>query len=165
MEKVVSSESLFNNPLETGVRATVILNATFPKVLDLAALVLLDHLVVHTGDIDGPESLHPNLPHRSGELLVRRQVIEKGLSLMRRLGLIAAVPDKSGIYYQATDEAYPFVDLLRTSYSIRLKERADWLADFIADFDQDDIHQLVTEKLGRWNIEFQEKNYPANNHL
>lgn len=158
MEDISHSESLFHSPVETGVRATVILNAVYPKMYDLATLVLLDHLVVHTDDINGPESMHPKLPHRSGEILVRRHVIEKGIALMRRLGLICATPSKEGIYYQATENAYPFVKLLRTEYSKRLKDRADWLADYVSNMDLEAFNKIVVEKLGRWNIEFQEGN-------
>lgn len=50
---------LFNSPLETGVRAVVVLNAAYPKAFDLSQVTWFDHLVVHTSDIGGPKSLHP----------------------------------------------------------------------------------------------------------
>lgn len=165
MENLNQTGNLFHSPLETGVRATVILNAVYPRMFDLYTLTLLDHLIVHTADLDGPESMHPQLPHRTGEMLVRRQIIEKGLSVMRKLSLVAISPKKEGIYYQSTDEAYPFVKLLRTSYSQRLKDRAEWLANYLSEFDQDDINKLVVEKLGRWNIEFQEGSYYGNDRI
>jgi ABC-three component (ABC-3C) system Middle Component 2 len=62
---------LFNSSLETGVRAVVVLDAAFPRAFDLSQLTWLDHLVVHTADIGGPDSLHPDIPQRTGELLVR----------------------------------------------------------------------------------------------
>ena len=43
---------LFNSPLETGVRAVVVLDAAFPRCFDLAHLTWFDHLVVHTRDFD-----------------------------------------------------------------------------------------------------------------
>src|SRR4051794_18613760 len=79
----------FNSPLETGVRALTILEAAFPNSCDLQRLVELDYLVVHSGDVGGPESLHAPLPLRAGELLVRRELIEKGLLLMMSRGLVA----------------------------------------------------------------------------
>ena len=42
---------LFNSPLETGVRAVVVLDAVFPRSLDVGHLTWCDHLVVHTADI------------------------------------------------------------------------------------------------------------------
>ena len=70
---------LFNSSLETGVRSAVILDATFPRAFDLSQLTWLDHLVVHTADIGGPDSLHPDIPQRTGELLVRRRLVEDRL--------------------------------------------------------------------------------------
>lgn len=148
---------LFNSPLETGVRALIILNAAYPLSFELTKLTWLDHLVVHTGDIDGPASLHPNLPQRSGEILVRRRLIEEGVTLMRRLHLITTMPNESGIAYQATDEAYPLIELMRTSYAAELKNRAQWLVENVCSLGEETMHKLIVAKLGRWNVEFQEK--------
>jgi hypothetical protein len=151
------SASLFNSQLETGIRALIILDAAYPKSFDLTKLTWFDHLVVHTGDIDGPVSLHPNLPQRSGEILVRRRLIEDSLTLMRRLHLVATTTDERGIAYQATDEAYPLVKLMRAGYTTELKIRAKWLVENVCSRSDEAIHNLITAKLGRWNIEFQEK--------
>jgi hypothetical protein len=145
---------LFNSPLETGIRALVILNAAHPMMFDLSQMTWFDHLVVHTGDIGGPESLHPDLPHRSGELLVRRRIIEQSLTLMRRLHLVDIVADSDGILYQASDEVYPFVELMRTPYARAMKERARWLAENVCTMGAASIKELVAEKIGRWEVEF-----------
>lgn len=71
--------------------------------------------MVHTADIDGPESLHPNIPQRNGELLVRRALVEEGLALMRRMHMIEAKFTADGIVYVACDQAGPFVRLRRKS--------------------------------------------------
>jgi len=147
---------LFNSQLETGVRALFILNESYPKTLDLTKLTWLDHLVVHTGDIDGPASLHPNVPQRSGEILVRRRLIEDSLNLMRRLHLVSICTDERGLAYQATEEAYPVIDLMRTSYATELKERAKWLVENVCSRGDEAIHDLIENTLGRWNVEFQE---------
>ena len=52
----------FNSPLETGVRAVAILVAAFPQSFDLQRLLAFEHLLVHTGDVGGPPSLHPPSP-------------------------------------------------------------------------------------------------------
>jgi hypothetical protein len=147
---------LFNSHLETGIRALVLLNAAYPLSFDLIKLTWLDHLVVHTGDIAGPVSLHPNLPQRNGEMLVRRRLIEQGLTLMRRAHLIATIANENGIAYQATDEAYPFVELMRTNYATKLKIRAKWLIENVCPRGDEALYKLIADKLGRWNIEFQD---------
>lgn len=149
------SPHLFNSPLETGIRALVILEAVYPRAFDLSELTWLDHLVVHTADIDGPPSLHPNLPHRTGELLVRRHLIEQGLTLMRRQHLVALEPTPQGILYKASDDGAAIVEHMRTQYARELMYRARWLAGRIEDLSADELQGLVNEKIGRWRVEFQ----------
>mgnify|MGYP000882912115 CR=1 FL=1 len=147
---------LFNSAFETGVRSVVILHASQPSSFDLTHMTWLDHLVVHTADInEGPESLHPDVPQRAGELVVRRQIVERGLGLMCRLHLIDQNYTDEGIVYSAREEAAPFIQLLRTSYGGELKERARWLADFVTSTGKDSLAQIVSEKVGRWTVEFQ----------
>ena len=47
----MNKEYVFNNPIETGLRSLIILNAAYPKPLDLQQLIYYDYLTVHTGDI------------------------------------------------------------------------------------------------------------------
>src|SRR3546814_9907681 len=96
---------LFNSALETGVRSALILDAARPRSFDLAHLTWLDHLVVHTADLGGPPSLHPDIPQRDGELLVRRRNVAAGLVLLRRLPRIVAHSSGAGIYFSSTVEA------------------------------------------------------------
>lgn len=145
---------LFNSPLETGVRSVVLLNTAYPRGFDLTQLTWLDHLVVHTSDIDGPESLHPNIPQRNGELLVRRSLVEDGLALMRRMHLIETQFTDDGILYVACDHAAPFVNLIRSDYGRDLKSRAGWLIEYLAARGFDHLHEIVSTKIGRWAIEF-----------
>lgn len=146
---------LYNSALETGVRTVVLLNAAQPKSFDLMHLTWLDHLVVHTADIDGPVSLHPDIPQRDGELIVRRQNIEEGLRLMRRLHLVSTDYTTDGIMFQVTEEGAQFAQLVRSEYGRLLKARAAWLIDYIGRVDTSEFVRLISEKIGRWSIEFQ----------
>lgn len=152
---------LFNGALETGVRSVVILETAHPRGFDLTQLTWLDHLVVHTADLDGPDSLHPNVPQRNGELLVRRSLVEQGLNLMQRLHLIEVKFTPEGIVYVACEEAAPFVRLVRSQYGRTLRERAKWLLEYFADRGPDHLHEVITQKIGRWAIEFQSDTKPA----
>ncbi|MER9407674.1 threonine transporter [Mesorhizobium caraganae] len=153
---------LFNGSLETGMRAVVMLDAVHPRAFDLSHLTWLDHLVVHTADIGGPESLHPDIPQRTGELLVRRRLVENGLALMRQLDLVDAQNLADGILYIAREEAAAFVDSLRTTYGKALKERAAWLADYISQRADSELADLIATRIGRWSVEFQgEANDPG----
>lgn len=154
-------DELFNSALETGVRTVVILNAAYPRSFDIKELTWLDHLVVHTGDISGPQSLHPNVPHRDAELLVRRSLIEQGISLMRRLHMIEAKYTSEGIVYIALDQAGPFVKLIRTRYGRELKSRAEWLVTYLSEHGEQHLHEVINEKIGRWAVEFQADTQPG----
>jgi len=151
----VRSPQLFNSALETGVRALIVLNAAFPRMFDLAQLTWFDHLVVHTTDVGGPKSLHPDLPQRTGELLVRRRVVEEGVQLMRRLHMIIAIADDNGIAYLASEEASALVETMHTPYALALKSRAEWLAHKLDELSSYELAELIAEKIGRWAVEFQ----------
>ena len=150
-----TSSELFNSALETGVRAVVVLNSAYPRALDLTRLTWFDHLVVHTSDFGGPPSLHPDVPQRSGELLVRRRLIDAGVSLMRRMHLVEMVVDEAGIAYRASDEAPAYIELMRTKYSSELIERAKWLAANVLTLAPSKVESLIADRIGRWAVEFQ----------
>ena len=150
-----SAPALFNSPLETGVRAIMVLNAAFPQAFGITEITWFDHLIVHTGDIGGPPSLHPDVPQRSGELLVRRRLVEEGLQVMRRLHLVEFVPDgDTGLLYRASEESVGVIELLRTPYSVALRDRAEWLACNVLSRSRLELEDLVAKRIGRWRIEF-----------
>lgn len=128
---MISSTSpiLFNSPLETGTRSLQVLVAAYPEAFDLERLVELDYLVVHSGDVEGPDSLHSALPFRNGELLVRRCLVEKGLLLMISRNLITRIHSEDGFSYVAGDAAAPFLSSLTSTYSRQLQKRARWAVE------------------------------------
>lgn len=152
-----SSAHPFNSTLETGIRALVVLEAFHPRRCDLLEMTWLDHLVVHTGDLgdqDVPQSLHPDLPNRTGELLVRRQLVEKSLRLMQQVHLVEVYETDEGIAFGASEEAPSYLDLLQTPYSLALKERARWMAERFAFLKTDELRMAVEARIGRWTASF-----------
>ena len=145
----------FNTPLETGIRSLAILVAAHPAPLDLQRLVEMDYLVVHSGDADGPESLHAPLPLRAGELLVRRGLIDAGLLLMMSRGLIHRLPKEDGINYVAGESAAPFLASLTTGYSRRLRERAEWAASRFENVSTEEIRRITHRFFEQWSSQFQ----------
>jgi hypothetical protein len=147
--------SPFNSPLETGIRALSILEAAHPVSCDLHRLVELDYLVVHSGDAGGPESLHAPLPMRAGELLVRREIIERGLLLMASRGLVERVVSPDGFLYRAGEAAGPYMAALRAPYSINLRERARWAVEAFGHLSNDAIRSITQRFFEKWTSEFQ----------
>lgn len=151
----------FNSPIETGVRALILLAESYPDQLDLQRLLEFDYILVHTEDVDGPPSIHPALPLRSGELLVRRQLIRRGLMLMVSRGLITSHATPNGFMYQADDSAGPFLDALTAEYLEDLKDRAVWVVARFRGTSDHDIRVLLSQVYDQWSREFQVPEQPG----
>ena len=147
--------SPFNSALETGVRTLAILAACYPKAHDLGRLVHYDYLTVHSADADGPPSLHPPLPLRSGELLVRRGLIESGLRLMMSRSLIRRELHVHGLLYGAEEAAGAFLDNMQSPYITVLRNRSEWVARTFDELSADELDAIVKRLFEAWTIEFQ----------
>lgn len=149
------SISSFNSPLEAGIRSVNILLHSYPAKYDLQRLVIFDHYVVHTDDIGGPESLHARIPMRSAEILVRRNLIEKGLLIMMSRNLIERITDDRGVSYQAGEMSQPFLNSLETPYLKALSERAAWVVKNFGEFDDDQLRATTRRFFSNWIEQFQ----------
>ena len=147
--------SPFNSALETGVRTLAILIACYPKTHDLGRLVQYDYLTVHSADADGPPSLHPPLPLRSGELLVRRGLIESGLRLMMSRSLVHRELHVQGFLYGAEDWSASFLDNMNSPYITALRDRANWVAVTFDELSADELEAIVKRLFEAWMTEFQ----------
>ena len=147
--------SPFNGPVEIGLRALCVLTTAFPAAYALQRLVVFDYFLVHSDDIEGgPEGLHPRTPHRGGEILVRRGVIQDGLTLYESRGLIERVYKDGGIFFAAPDKSADFLDTLSTEYLAGLRDRADWVVDSFGALDDTELDSMVRERIGTWGAEF-----------
>jgi hypothetical protein len=145
----------FNGPLEAGVRAVAVLCAAHPQSFDLQRLIAFDYLLVHTGDIGGPESLHPPVPLQSAELLVRRKLVEQALLLMMTRDLVRREARPDGIRYTAGENAVLYLQALRSQYLVALKERAEWLVKALGKCTEAEFRAVMHRFFDRWVEEFQ----------
>jgi hypothetical protein len=155
VEEGVTAAATFNSPLEAGIRAVSVLAPAFPRVFDVQRLVAFDYLVVHSGDLGGPESLHPQLPHQSAELLVRRSIVERGLHLMMHRGLVDRQIGVAGICYRAGELAETFLGSLAAPYLAALRDRGTWVAETFGDMPDEALRQAMSRFFGQWIQEFQ----------
>lgn len=146
---------LLNSPLEVGVRVVAMLNALYPARADLARIVLLDHVVLHSGDFEGDNSLHPATPGRVGELGIKRELVRKGIHLMGARGLIVRDATPAGISYGASEDARPFLDAIDAIYLTRLRARCSWAAIEFGLVSDDAIRVRLSDAFGRWAEEFE----------
>ncbi len=151
----MKNRSPFNTPLETGVRLLFVLQACAPSAFDLQRLVYLDYLLVNSGDFpDGPPSIHPATPYRSGAWIVRRKAVADGLDLMFAKELLGKHFNSEGITYSASDLTLPFLGHLESAYSQRLRDVAAWLAANVVVLPSDELRTFMDEHVGAWGAEF-----------
>jgi hypothetical protein len=132
----------------------MILTRAYPQRLDVNRLVLLDHGVLHSADLGGPESLHPPLPVRAGELGVKRTLIESGLEVMVRAHLVDMVSSAGGIEFRASDSAYSFVSVLASDYAVTLHDRVAWVFDRLKDLSEGSLRAEMRSIFSSWSEEF-----------
>ena len=136
--------------------SAVLLAQAFPQKMDIQRLVHYDYLLVHSGDVvGGPSSIHPPTPHRSGELLVRRPLIETGVKLMMSKSVIECEFSTSGILYMAGEWSVVFLDSLKTEYTQSIKERAKWVVKHFAPYKDDNLTAFMRRNWSLWGAEFE----------
>jgi hypothetical protein len=157
MDKVESTRPprTFNGPLEAGLRLVALLGAAYPRAYDLHRLTAFDYLLVHTGDIGGPSSLHPPAPLHSAEILVRRELLERALMLLMTRDLVEREANAKGIRYSAGENAAPFLASVESKYLLALKDRAAWLVDELGDLSDEQFRANMRDFFAHWVEEFQ----------
>ena len=145
----------FNGPLEAGIRAVSILGYAHPTAFDLQRLVAFDYLLIHTGDIGGPDSLHPEVRLQSAALLVRRKLIGQSLLLMMTRDLVRREMGPQGILYGAGENAAPFLASLESPYLTSLKQRAAWLVKHLGSLTDIEFRTTMRRFFDGWVEEFQ----------
>lgn len=157
----LSSETyVFNTTLEIGLRCIVILNEIKECPIDLQRLIYFDYIIVHYGDVDPKhESLHPPTPHRSGEILVKRDLVTDGLLLMISKKLIEVEYGANGIFYRASSYCEPFLNHFESRYLLQLREVAKIMAKKFSKYSDRELKKFMTENIDRWGGEFTRESF------
>lgn len=146
---------LFNSPLECGLRMLFVLDSANGSSADLQRLVSYDYLLVHSGDVvGGPKSIHPSVPFRGTELLVKRDVLRLGLLQMLSRELVVKDFDPSGFLYRSNALTSAFLALLNTQYSHDLRARSRWIIDRFGSMADSELSTFMATSVGRWGAEF-----------
>ncbi len=147
---------VFNNEIEMGLRVLVILKCIYPKSLDVEMINYYDYFSLHSKDIGGEESLHADVPNRSGELSVKRGLIERSLKMLLLRGLIKYdyhEDNKNGFEYIITQNGVSLVDNLNESYTKNLISNVTWVYHYFKDKTFNDIKRFVAQNKKNWNSE------------
>ena len=152
---IEGDNKLLNSPLELGLRALFILNAVGPQGCDLDRMCIYDYLLTHSSDVEGgPPSLHPAIPHRAAEVLVKKGIMEKGLLLMQSKDLINASFGSDGITFKANKLTQPFLAYQDSAYAKNLLSISEWLAQKFANYSNKELNSYVNGNLEIWGGEF-----------
>ena len=147
-------------PFNSAFESLAILVAAYPRAHDLQRLVHYDYLTVHSEDAGGPPSIHPALPSRTGELLVRRKKVERGLELMISVNLAQRLPDSDGFSYMAGEAAGAFVRNLVSEYHAELRQRAQWVVYTFDPLSATELNKRIRSLFKAWTVEFQATQSP-----
>ncbi|WP_157579883.1 MULTISPECIES: ABC-three component system middle component 2 [unclassified Plantibacter] len=142
--------TVFNSNLEVAIRLALILEASFPRSLDLEQLSLADHAIIHSADMGGPPSIFPASPGRVSELTVKRPLVRNGMHLLCQAGIAAALTESRGIVFSGTEDTAPFLKLLEAPLLERLRERAAWSVDYILSIADNEISLEFSKNLDAW---------------
>jgi hypothetical protein len=142
----------FNTPLEAGLRALFLMSIG-TRTFDSRRLVVLDYILVHSGDLGGDPSLHPESPSQKGELLVRHELIQDGLALMRSRDLLERRFSGRGITYRATKAGRHVVAQFDSEYAGLLRKRAGWVIENFGPMSDRQLSEALREHIGDWDDE------------
>ncbi len=147
--------NVFNSPLEIGFRILFILQGIFPKEIDLNRLVIYDYFLLNSADFpNGPKSLHPPIPHRSSQIIIKPLIIKEAIALMRSKELIEIIFSVEGIKYKANDLTSKFIELQESEYSNKLVELSNWISLQFGEYDDEKLKILVENNIPNWGNEF-----------
>lgn len=121
---------LYNGPVETALRVLTLVEAFIPCPLSLEEIRLLDHFVVHAGDIGAPRTLHPPTKGRANAYTFRASLLSAALDALVNLEIVT--PDRSGrrTRYGVEGATAPWTGVLTKAaspYLSALRDTGLWL--------------------------------------
>jgi|TARA_B110000908_G_C10109637_1_gene382423 hypothetical protein len=147
--------NVFNSPLEIGFRILYILNGIYPIQIDINRLVIYDYFLLNSGDFpNGPKSLHPPIPHRSSQIIIKPLLIKDAIILMQSKELLDVIFSEEGIKYKSNELTKRFIELQENEYSKKLFEISSWINNQFSILSEDKLNVLVKNNIPNWGGEF-----------
>lgn len=112
---------LLNGSLESSLRILYILDKFQELRFNVNEIVLLDYYIIHLHDFEkSSQSIHPPIPNRENELLVRREQVIKGIQFLESRSLIQVNYTKYGIKYSTNKLANFLIKYMESDYAEKL---------------------------------------------
>jgi hypothetical protein len=148
------NNTIFNSPIEFALRCLCIINNENNQGIDLERIVYYDYLILNTGDFTDIESIHPPLPFRGAQVLIKREIIKIALRLLLSKQLIDIKFSNSGIRYYKNNLTHPFIGFLESEYLLELNERISWVSNHFHTFNDANLTEYISLNLEKWGGEF-----------
>ncbi|MFF2179454.1 ABC-three component system middle component 2 [Lysinibacillus sp. NPDC058147] len=133
---------IYNTSFEVGIRCMVILEKMSPRKLSVDQLSMLDYLLTNDALTDNTQ-LHPIKPNSQNELIIRRAIIVESINLLINKSLIDINYTENGILYSANSFTVIFLNLLETTYTLKIKTAGDLLSSKFGDFTEDSLKNYI----------------------
>lgn len=146
---------IFNTPEEVGIRVLLILSQSM-DAMDLQRLVYYDYFLLHLNDIlKDQDSIHPSNPYHATEIAIKRKLIQEGINLMSKKGLIDIHFSIQGISYSRNKMTIEFLEYFDSNYFNKLEKNARIVEENFNTFTDEKIQNYVYENIGKWTGEFE----------
>lgn len=146
---------LFNTPVEIGLRSLFLLNEFKPISLSIDKLIYLDYFLIHAGDVSKEQqSIHPKYPFRSGEIVVKRELLVNALKLLISKELVGIRFCSTGIEYEITNIGCTALQYFESDYAVEIKKVSEWLYQTYKDYSELQLSDLINANIQKWGSEF-----------
>jgi hypothetical protein len=142
--------SLLNGPVELALRIMIVVNEQLDRAWTIDDLLVLDHMAVHSGDFDGPPSLHPPFPLRSADVGARRTSVQQAVELLVHRHLFDIELGDAGITFRAGDEVHSVAGLLESQYASELRARAQWISSLDDGANSTTVEERLRQIVESW---------------
>ena len=144
------TQNLYNTPMEVGIRLLILLDE-FDKPLSSDDLRYLDHLSLHTYDINGVPSLHASVPNRGLQVYAKKELISKAITFLisKQLTLLELTTD--GFKYKASKITHVFLQYFESDYIKKYREKVLSIKDDFCTLDTTELSDFVEKLVEKQN--------------
>ena len=144
------TQNLYNTPMEVGIRLLILLRE-FGKTLSPDELRYLDHLSLHTSDINSIPSLHASVPNRGLQVYAKKDLISKTITFLLSKQLIIFELTTDGFKYKESEITNVFLQYFESDYLKKYRERVLSIKEEFFSFDSFELSEFIENLVEKQN--------------
>jgi hypothetical protein len=133
------------------------MNTIQRRKLSLDELLIYDHLILNTFDVNGPASLHAPIPNRGVQVYSKKQIFQRSLAYLLSKDLCILISDENGILYSINSNGSSLLEYLESEYFTRLCQKANWVNQNFGQLNRSELNIFVKKNIANWGTEFMAK--------